>query len=85
MSKKNKAEAPVGFRPPTNLRNKMDLWLTKNPGIDRSTMICIAIDKFISAPQVLEPVQVVVADQDMGMSVAMVMLEKHAHAIEKLK
>ena len=63
----------------------MDQWLAKNPGIDRSTMICPGVDKFISAPHTLEQVELVVADRQETMKVAVTMMDKHAHAIEKLK
>jgi hypothetical protein len=85
MTNKAKAEGPIGFRPPVDLKAKMDQWLAKNPGIDRSTMICLAVDKFISAPHTLEPVEVVVADHQEAMKVAAAMMDKHAHALEKLK
>lgn len=85
MSNKAKSERPIGFRPPVDLKSKMDQWLAKNPGIDRSTMICLAVDKFITAPQTLEPVEVVQADHQEAMKVAATMMDRHAHAIEKLK
>lgn len=81
-AKVKKPDGPIGFRPPGDLRVKIEQWLEKNPGIDRSTMICLAVDKFISTAHVLEPIE---ADHQEAIRVAKMMMKKHAHAIEKLK
>lgn len=47
---------PVSFRADDYLYKKMQKWLKKNAVMNQAQLITLAIDKYISEPQTLEPV-----------------------------
>jgi hypothetical protein len=80
-----KQEQPITFRPEADTRDAIERWLETNPSINRTALINMAIRKFTSERQTLEPVEVVSADDDVALKTAKKMAKTHAHAMEKLK
>lgn len=75
---------PTSIRIDENLRPKIEEWLDKN-NIGLSRLVNIAIAKYISEAQLLEPVEIVTAkDEDVQKS-AKKMISKHKKALERLK
>ena len=80
-----KEQLPITFRPEADTRDAIERWLETNPSINRTALINMAIRKFTSERQTLEPVEVVAAADDVALKTAKKMTTTHAHALEKLK
>ncbi len=80
-----KQEQPITFRPEADTRDAIEQWLKTNPSINRTALINMAIRKFTSERQTLEPVEVVAATDEVALKSAKRMAKAHAHAMEKLK
>ena len=73
---------PISFRPDTDLWQAVMSWKEKNPDIDQTTLINMALREFISKEQVLVPVEIEAKDLDKKFDE---MMTKHSEAIERLK
>lgn len=78
-------EQPITFRPEADTKDAIERWLKTNPSISRTALINMAIRKFTSQPQTLEPVEVVTAVDEVVLKTAKKAMKTHAHALEKLK
>ena len=78
-------EQPITFRPEADTRDAIERWLETNPSINRTALINMAIRKFTSERQTLEPIVVAAATDEIALKVAKKMAKVHAHALEKLK
>lgn len=73
---------PISFRADENLYKKMQRWLKKNPVMTQSQMISLAIEKFITEPQTLEPV---FASEEEENKMIKKMMKEHKHTLDKLR
>ena len=90
MSKKSKDESvdmqlhTVTGRFNDLLFKKMQEWLSKN-GISANQLLAKAVERYISEPQVLEPVEMkIAADEEVDRAVGKLMKE-HKRALKELK
>jgi hypothetical protein len=68
-----------------DLKKPIHEWLEQNPEFNLSRLANMAIKKFISKKQVLEPVKIVKASDKKVEKSVKHMMKKHAHMLEKLK
>ena len=78
-------EQPITFRLEADTRDAVERWLSTNPSITRTALINMAIRKFTSQPQILQPIDIVIADDEVALRAAKRVAKTHAHAMEKLK
>ena len=57
-TKSHKSPRAISVRLDIDLESRITQWLAKNPGIHLSRLINLAIRRFISEPQTLQPVSV---------------------------
>jgi hypothetical protein len=74
----------VAFRPDNETKEAMEEWLAKNPSIDRTTLINMAVSKFVHEAQILEPVMIKVSNKN-ALDMAKKAMKKHKRAIDELK
>ena len=53
-----KENTMVAFRPDQITKNAMEKWLEKNPDINRTTLLNMAIKKFVTEQQFLESIDI---------------------------
>ena len=73
---------PISFRADDKLYKKIHKWLKKNPVLSQSQLIAVAIEKYISEPQTLEPI---FAGEEEENAIIKKMTKKHQHTLDKLK
>jgi len=74
---------PFQLRVPNDLEDLIQEWLEKNPDMNKSQLFFSAVRKYVTEPQVLQPV--VVADDDEALRLADGILTKHKHTMDRLK
>ena len=79
-----KAQNIISFRPEASIKGLIDKWLRKNPSINRTALINMALAKFTTEEQHLDPV-VVEASSSKTMSEAKKALKEHRRAIDELQ
>jgi hypothetical protein len=79
----HKSPRAVSVRLDMDLESHITQWLAKNPGIHLSRLINLAIRRFISEPQTLQPVSVT-EDATVKRSMKK-MLHTHKNMLDKLK
>lgn len=75
----------VSVRLDTDLETNVEQWLEKNPGIHLSRLINLAIRRFISEPQTLQPVSVKPAGETTVKRSMKKMMRQHQDMLDKLK
>ena len=73
----------VSIRVPDDLQGDIESWLQKNKEFNQSQLFLAAVRKFISEPQLLEPVTEM--DEQQFSKLLKGVLKDHAHTLEKLK
>ena len=76
--------SPTSIRLDETLKPRINEWLGKND-IGLSKLVNLAVAKFISEPQTLEPVELVSATDDEVEKAAKKMIKKHKKALDRLK
>lgn len=74
---------PLQLRVPNDLDELVNSWMDKNPDINKSQLYFAAVRKYITEPQVLEPVSIV--DDDEALRMADGVLTQHKHTMDRLK
>lgn len=75
----------TSFRLDTDLKHPVGEWLHHNPGFKLSSLINVAVRKFITKKQTLQPVETVKASDQTVSRATKKMMKKHADMLEKLK
>ena len=79
---------PKTWRPKEHVSTVMNEWLKKNPTIDQSTLVNLAVFEFVTKSQTLEPVEYkgtkTVSDQQ-AEDMTKDLMREHKHTLEKLK
>ncbi len=85
VSSEHKSHRAVSVRLDNDLEANVEQWLAKNPGIHLSRLINLAIRRFISQPQTLQPVSVAPAKDTAVKRSVKKMMRQHQDMLEKLK
>lgn len=81
----HKSPRAISVRLDTDLEPNIDHWLAKNPGIHLSRLVNLAIRRFISEPQTLQPVSVAPAKNTAVKRSMKKMMQQHQNMLDKLK
>lgn len=81
----HKSPRAISVRLDTDLEPNIDQWLAKNPGIHLSRLVNLAIRRFISEPQTLQPVSVAPAKSAVIKRSMKKMMQQHQDMLDKLK
>jgi GTP cyclohydrolase FolE2 len=81
----HKSPRAISVRLDTDLELNIDQWLAKNPGIHLSRLVNLAIRRFISEPQTLQPVSVAPAKSTVVKRSMKKMMQQHQDMLDKLK
>jgi antitoxin component of RelBE/YafQ-DinJ toxin-antitoxin module len=84
-SSEHKSHRAISVRLDTDLENNVEQWLAKNPGIHLSRLINLAIRRFISEPQTLQPVSLAPAKDTVVKRSMKKMMRQHQDMLDKLK
>lgn len=84
----NKQLSPKTWRPKDHVQEVMEEWLKKNPTIDQSTLVNLAVFQFVTKNQTLEAVEykgTETVDDKMADQMIKNLMIEHKHTLEKLK
>lgn len=81
----HKSHRPISVRLDDDLESNIDQWLAKNPGIHLSRLINLAIRRFITEPQTLQPITLVTAKAGKIKQSVKKMMKQHQDMLDKLK
>ncbi len=79
---------PKTWRPKDHVAQVMNEWLKKNPTIDQSTLVNLAVFEYVTKNQSLPGVEykgTEVLDDKVAEKTARDLMKEHKHTIEKLK
>lgn len=80
--------SPKTWRPKEHVAKVMEEWLKKNPTIDQSTLVNLAVFQFVTKNQVLPAVEYegtkILEDKEAD-AMAKDLMKEHKHTLEKLK
>lgn len=73
----------ISIRVPNDLEKEIEVWLSKNQSFNQSQLFLAAVKKFITEPQLLEPVSDM--DDKQFSKLLKGVIRDHAHTLDKLK
>lgn len=79
---------PKTWRPKEHVASVMNEWLKKNPTIDQSTLVNLAVFEFVTKNQTLPAVEykgVETVDDKQAEELTQRLMKEHKHTLEKLK
>jgi hypothetical protein len=79
---------PKTWRPKEHVTSVMNEWLKKNPTIDQSTLVNLAVFEFVTKNQMLPAVEykgVETVDDKVAEELTQQLMKDHKHTLEKLK
>lgn len=81
----HKAHRAISVRLDNDLEPNVTKWLSKNPGIHLSRLVNLAVRRFITEPQILEPVTLETAKIGKVKQSMKKMMSQHQNMLDKLK
>ncbi len=81
----HKPHRAISVRLDNDLEPNVDQWLSQNPGIHLSRLVNLAIRRFITEPQTLQPVTLQAAKTGKVKQSMKKMMKQHQDMLDKLK
>ena len=79
---------PKTWRPKEHVAKVMSEWLKKNPTIDQSTLVNLAVFEFVTKNQTLPAVEykgTETIEDNVATAITKDLMKEHRHTLEKLK
>ena len=80
--------SPKTWRPKEHVSKVMEEWLKKNPTIDQSTLVNLAVFEFVTKAQIFAAVEykgTESVEDDLALEMTRDLMKEHKHTLEKLK